>query len=196
MTVLEAIQEISALGTVRYTGGENLLVALPRSKKSFLKAAVDTLRTNKAEAIAILATNAAAADPDEPWLAEVQAASVVLGRAGVRLLDDHRRSVGVWSDQDSADVRQALAVMGVSRQPVRYLDGPGIPDRFRVRRVPGEPVPLSVLVAMQQASAEPWMMRDRMLYEMGRGVDGQPGRITAERCGTVSERRETKLGLE
>jgi len=73
--------------------------------------------------------------------------------------------------------------------------------RYKLRRVEGEPVPLSVLTEMEQHPAEPWKVRDRMLNEMGwcvagtdwaewtaaalnrlfqeQGATGKAGRITA-----------------
>jgi hypothetical protein len=50
---------------------------------------------------------------------------------------------------------------------VRYLDGAGVPMRYKVRGVDGEPVPRNVLAAMEQHPAEPWKVRDRMMNEMG-----------------------------
>jgi len=76
----------------------------------------------------------------------------------------------------------------------------GIPMRYRLRRVDGEPVPMNVLNEMELHPADPWKIRDRMLNEMGwcskgtpwaewkaalnrfcqeQGVTGKPGRITA-----------------
>lgn len=73
--------------------------------------------------------------------------------------------------------------------------------KYKLRKAPGEPVPGNVLAAMEQAADEPWVVRDRMLAEMGwtpngilwaewkaqwlnrffkeHGVTGQPARITA-----------------
>jgi hypothetical protein len=73
--------------------------------------------------------------------------------------------------------------------------------RYKVRRVEGEPVPMNVLAEMERRPAEPWKVRDRMLYEMGwcskgipwaewkaaalnrlfhtQGTTGKTGRITA-----------------
>jgi hypothetical protein len=120
--------------------------------------------------------------------------------------------VGVWSDLDRPEIRAALRVYGNGHLTVRYLDSDGIPMKYKLRRVPGEPVPTNVLVAMEQGPSEPWAVRDRMLEEMGwspdgipwaewkaamlnelffeQGVLGQPGKITAP---TVmhGERRRT-----
>jgi hypothetical protein len=108
--------------------------------------------------------------------------------------------VGIWSDLYGAEVRAALRVCGSGNLPVVYLDG-DVPMRYKLRRVPGEPVPANVLAAMEQEPHQPWAVRDRILKEMGwspdsipwaewqaqslnklfleQGVLGQPGKITA-----------------
>lgn len=134
--------------------------------------------------------------------AELALASAVLNRAGVRIMAlEGGATVGVWSDLDGPEVRAALRTSGSGGMPVRYLDGAGVPARFKARHVDGEPVPINVLAAMEQHQAEPWKVRDRMLSEMGwcsngmdwaerkvaalnrlfqeHGVTGQPGRIAA-----------------
>ena len=96
---------------------------------------------------------------------ELTRASRVLAHADVRLMQiDGQLVIGIWSDLDSIEIRYALELFGSGDAPVRYLDGPGIPDRFRLRRVAGEPVPLDVLHEMER-SPEPWKVRDRMLKE-------------------------------
>jgi len=137
-----------------------------------------------------------------PDPAELARASAVLNRAGVRIMAlEGGATIGVWSDLDGPAVRAALRTFGSDRLPVRYLDSSGVPMRYKARRVEGEPVPMNVLVAMEQHPAEPWKVRDRMLNEMGwcskgtpwaewkaaalnrlfqgQGTSGQPGRITA-----------------
>jgi len=137
-----------------------------------------------------------------PDPAELARASGVLMRGGVRIMAlEGGATIGVWSDLDGPEVRAALRTFGSDGMPVRYLDGAGVPMRYKVRRVDGEPVPMSVLAAMEQHPAEPWKVRDRMLNEMGwclngvpwaewkaaglnrlfqeQGVTGKPGRITA-----------------
>jgi hypothetical protein len=105
------------------------------------------------------------AAPTEP---ERAAANAVLGRAGVRLMTlPEGVCVGIWSDTDSSKVRAALRIFGSDTLPVRYLDGADVPMRFKLRRVPGEPVPASVLAAMEQNPAAPWTVRDQMLKQMG-----------------------------
>ena len=94
-------------------------------------------------------------------------ARVILNAAGVRFLDlEGVRVVGVWSDRDGVEVRAALLATGAAGVPVKYLDAPDVPDRFKSRGVPGEAVPLGVLSAMER-SPEPWKVRDALLAEMG-----------------------------
>jgi len=137
-----------------------------------------------------------------PDPAELTRASAVLNGAGVRIMAlEGGATIGVRSDLDGPEVRAALRAFGSDRLPVRYLDGSGIPMRYKLRRVEGEPVPISVLAEMEPQPAEPWKVRDRMLKEMGwcskgiawaewkaaevnrlfqeQGTSGQPGRITA-----------------
>jgi hypothetical protein len=118
---------------------------------------------------------AAAADP-----AELARASAVLNRAGVRLMNlNSVPAIGVWSDLDGPEIRATLRAFGSDAVPFRYLDGPGVPMRYKVRRVDGEPVRLNVLAEMERQPAEPWKVRDRMLNEMGwcsKGTLGRTGR--------------------
>ena len=152
----------------------------------------------------------------EPSEEEVRAAGKVLSRAGVRLMElEGGTTVGLWSDLDGPEVRAALRTFGSERLPVRYLDGAGVPMRYKARRVEGEPVPMNVLTEMERHLAEPWKVRDQMLNEMGwrtkptswaewkaaalnsifkkQGVTGTPGRITAEtvRRGERTRRAKT-----
>jgi len=133
---------------------------------------------------------------------ELARASTVLNRAGVRLMQlDGVTTIGIWSDLDGPGIRKALRTFGSDRLPLRYLDGAGVPERYKLRRVAGEPVPMSVLAEMEGHPEEAWKVRDRMLQEMGwhsaasswaewkasalnrlfhrHGVTGRPGRITA-----------------
>jgi len=139
------------------------------------------------------------AGPDPERLAR---ASAVLNGAGVRIMAlEGGATIGVWSDLDGPEVRAALRAFGSGGLPVRYLDGAGIPMRYKLRRVEGEPVPMNVLNEMERHPADPWKIRDRMLKEMGwcskvmdwaewkaaglnrlfqeQGTTGKPGRITA-----------------
>jgi hypothetical protein len=99
---------------------------------------------------------------------ELVAASRTLNRAGVRLMTiDAQATVGIWADLDSAELRQALRLLGLGRAPVRYLDGSGVPMRYKATKLEGEPIPLNVLAEMERSiSDEPWMIRDRMLREI------------------------------
>jgi hypothetical protein len=97
---------------------------------------------------------------------ELARAYAVLDSAGVRLMEiDGVATIGVWSDLDSPGIREALSVLGSEGLPVRYLDGAGIPARYKLRYVDGEPVPLSVLQQMEQRD-RPWRIRDELLKEM------------------------------
>jgi hypothetical protein len=104
-------------------------------------------------------------DPDPALLA---CASAVLSRAGVRLMRiDGADFVGVWSDLDGPEIRQALRAFGSDPLSVRYLDGDGVPMRFKLRGVDGEPVTPEIREAMERAHEKPWRVRDRMLKEIG-----------------------------
>jgi hypothetical protein len=74
--------------------------------------------------------------------------------------------IAIWSDLDGPEIRAALRAFGSDRLPVRYLDGHGVSMRYKLRRVAGEPVPMSVLAEMEGNPAEPWNVRDRMLNDM------------------------------
>ena len=162
--------------------------------------------TKTSETDSVVSVGSASAESAEieagPDPAELARASAVLNGAGVRIMAlEGGATIGVWSDLDGPEVRAALRTFGSDGRPVRYLDGSGVPMRYKLRRVDGEPVPLNVLAAMEQHPAEPWKVRDRMLNEMGwcskgtpwaewkaaalnrlfqeQGVTGKPGRITA-----------------
>lgn len=110
-------------------------------------------------------------------------------------------TIGIWSDLDGPQIRGALRALGSAEVLVRYLDGAGIPTRYKLRRVEGEPVPMNVLAEMERHPDQPRTVRDRMLHEarwcskptswaewkeaapnrliQEQGVTGGPGRITA-----------------
>lgn len=158
MTVAEALGAIRRVGTVENYAG-NLRLRFPEMMASELQPAVDTLRTGKAEALALL---------PNPEAAESARAAALLNRAGVRIMAlAAGATIGVWSDLDGPEIRTGLRILGFERLPVRYLDGAGVPMRYKVRRVEGEPVPGNVLAEMERRPAEPWKVRERMLYEMG-----------------------------
>jgi len=97
------------------------------------------------------------------------AALALLNRLDARLLpvESAPDAVGLWSDLDGPDVRSAIRAAGLGDRVVQYLDGQDVPMRYKARKIPGEPVPLSVLAAMEQAEREPWRVRDQMLRAMG-----------------------------
>jgi hypothetical protein len=69
-----------------------------------------------------------------PDPAELARASGVLNRAGVRIMAlEGGATIGVWSDLDGPEVRAALRTFGSDRLPVRYLDGAGVPMRYKAR---------------------------------------------------------------
>jgi hypothetical protein len=104
----------------------------------------------------------------EPGQEAIDRAGAVLSRVGMRLMElEGGTTVGLWSDLDAPEIRAALRVFGSHLLPLRYLDGPGIPARYQLRRVAGEPVPESVRVEMERHPAEPWKIRDQMLSGMG-----------------------------
>ena len=141
MTVLEAFSAIRRVGTVENHTGK-LRLRFPESAASELQAAIDTLRNSKAEALTLLS------DPDP---AELALASAVLNRGGVRIMTlESGTTIGIWSDLDGPEIRAALRTLGMDQLPVRYLDGPGIPMRYQVRRVKGEPVPKTLLADMER----------------------------------------------
>jgi hypothetical protein len=97
----------------------------------------------------------------EPSVEELSYASAFLGQAGVRLMWlEGGDAVGVWSDLDSPAIRTALRALGSAELPVLYLDGPNVPLRYKLRRVPGEPVPQHIREEMER-SVEPWKVRSR-----------------------------------
>jgi len=131
-----------------------------------------------------------------PDRAELARASAVLKRAGVRIMAlEGGATIGAWSDLDGPELRAALRTFGSDRLPVRHLDGTGVPIRYKLRRVEGEPVPMNVLAEMERRQADlmgasdpmegrapkaggsveyPWQVRDRMLREMGWCSKGIP----------------------
>jgi hypothetical protein len=106
--------------------------------------------------------------PTEELSAELLAwAGEVLRLNGVRHFYLAGRPVnGIWSDLDAPHIREALRILGNQDIEVRYLDGPGIPLRYKVRTMKGQPVPLEIVRAMER-SATPWQVRDRMLAAIG-----------------------------
>jgi len=106
---------------------------------------------------------------DEPTEEQLAWAGEVFRLNGVRhLVLNGVPVLGLWSDLDGPHLRAAIRILGNQNVPVRYLDGPGIPMRFKARRMKGTPVPLDIVQAMQDAEIEPpWEVRDRMLRAIG-----------------------------
>lgn len=99
----------------------------------------------------------------EPTDEQLTWAGAVLALNGVRHLTiDGRHVIGLWSDLDGPHIREALRLFDNQALPVLYLDGPKMPDRYKGRQIPGQPVPLDVVRAMLRAT-EPWVTRDNML---------------------------------
>jgi hypothetical protein len=131
----------------------------------------------------------------------------LLNRAGVRIMQlDGVLTISVWSDLDAAEIRAALREIGMGETSLSYLDGEGIPMRYKLRWVEGEPVPMSVLAEMERHPAEPWKVRDRMLKELGwcsKGIAWEEWKaaalnrifrlqgITGNRAGSVRKRSGT-----
>jgi len=136
----------------------------------------------------------------EPATTELIQARALLNRTGVRIMQfEGITTIGLWSDLDGPEIREALRTLGHERLSVLYLDGADVPIRYKLRQVQGEPVPLSVLAEMDRHPADPWKVRDRILREIGwfpkhcswaqwkaatlnrlfqeQGVTGQRGRI-------------------
>jgi hypothetical protein len=104
----------------------------------------------------------------EPDPKQLTWASAVYRLNGVRLIsvDGNLAAIGIWSDLDGPHIREAIRIYGNQDLPVRYLDGRDVPMRYKVRNVEGDPVPLSIVKAMDKANAagEPaWDTRDCML---------------------------------
>lgn len=103
------------------------------------------------------------APAEEPTEALLAWAGEILKLNGVRhFFIDGRPVNGIWSDLDGPHIREALRIVGNKDIEVRYLDGPGIPMRFKARTMKGQPVPLNIVSAMYRAS-KPWETRDNML---------------------------------
>ncbi|MGA8595759.1 MAG: hypothetical protein WB676_13665 [Bryobacteraceae bacterium] len=110
---------------------------------------------------------------EESWT-EVRAnASALLNREGVRIINvEGRFAIGVWSDRDSPEIREALRVLDMGELSIRYLDGDNVRDCYKERDVEGEPVPIAVLRAMEADPDAPWVIRGQMLATMGWSPNG------------------------
>jgi hypothetical protein len=165
MTPSEALAVVRRFGTVEAVGGA-LKIRVPKGRLADLETAFEVLRNAKTEVLSVLAKSSAKthlqpAEKPEPSVEELSYASAILGQAGVRLMRlESGDAVGIWSDLDSPDIRNALRIMGSGGIPILYLDAPGIPLRYKLRRVPGEPVPAHIHEEMERNS-KPWEVRDR-----------------------------------
>ena len=156
MTVPEALTAVRSVGTVQLAGGK-LKLRFPESVRVQLQPAIATLRTGKAEALALMA----------PSPAELDRATGVLNRSGCRIMQlEGGLTIGIWSDLDGPEIRGALRVLEADQLPVQYLDSPRTPLRYKVRRAAGEPVPENVRREMELHPEAPWVVRARL---MGKG---------------------------
>ncbi len=102
---------------------------------------------------------------------DAERALAVLNEAGVRTWQENSSVVvGVWSDLDGQEVREALRVLGMGGLPVRHLDDPDVPLGLKVRSVPDQ----TEWISPAEAKA-------RMLNNLFAryGVIKRRGRITA-----------------
>jgi hypothetical protein len=76
-------------------------------------------------------------DPEHP---DVVSARSLLNRTGARLMQlEGIITIGVWPDHDGPEIREALRIVGHGLLPIRYLDGAGIPQQYKVRGEEREP---------------------------------------------------------
>jgi hypothetical protein len=149
VTVAEALSAIRQVGTVESYAG-NLRLRFPKAAVAELQRAIDTLRGGKTEALALLS------DPDAVELAGVRNMAVEVGA-----------TIGVWSDLDG--IRAPIRALGSDHVPVGHLDGPGIPTRYKPRRVPDHE---------QSVSWAEWRAAALNRLFQQQGTSRQPGRIT------------------
>jgi hypothetical protein len=158
MTPADALALVLGAGAVEFSS-DRLKIELPKDQFADLAPAIEVLRAAKAEVLSILHQQAEEQTSAE---ADVSAAIDCLNQNGVRIIDG--RAVGIWSDLDSVRIRATLENAGVSHLPVMYLDAPETPDRYKLRNIPGDPVPDAVRRAME-VSAEPWKVRTGMPHK-------------------------------
>jgi hypothetical protein len=167
VTPAEALAAVRRFGTVE-CAGDTLKIRVPKGQLADLKPALEALRNAKTEVLAGLAKPSAEAhlqpaEKPEPSAKELSDATALLNRTGVRIMRlEAGDAIGVWTDRDSASIRQALRLLAMDELPIRYLDGPDVPDRYKLRPIPGDPVPNPVREAMEKSS-EPWKVRSRMV---------------------------------
>jgi hypothetical protein len=153
VTIAQAIRAIQQVGSIESYGGV-LRLRFPATAASELQAVLDVLRSRKSEVLTIIAS--------QPI--EVARAYAIVNRMGVRIIRlETGTAIGVWSDLDGPEVRNALRTLGFDQHVVAYLDDPVVPVAYKCRRVARECVPLSVLKMMKGDPREPWRVRDEML---------------------------------
>jgi hypothetical protein len=148
-------------GKIRCVGPAGILTSEVRAALERLKPEVLAIlgKGNSGSAI----RSEAGIDQLEPDLVEAGRETALLNQAAVRIMRlDGIFTIGVWSDLNNGEIRQALRTLKLASLPVRYLDGAGIPARYKLRRVDGKPVPMDVLRVMEQNPEQPWLIRDRM----------------------------------
>jgi len=73
-------------------------------------------------------------DEDVRWVQQ-SAAVDLLHEAGVRIMESpagpERFVLGVWRDLDSPELREAFRLLRLERLPLRYLDDPSVPEKYR-----------------------------------------------------------------
>jgi hypothetical protein len=167
MTVPEALEMVKRVGAVE-VNGEKLRVRFPEAKPAAIEPALYTLRMCKAEALSHLA-----ALPETGPAIDLATVSAIMNRTGCRLMElDGRVTIGIWADLDGPEIRAAIRAFG--NPPVKYLDSAGIPQRYKVRDIPGKPLPAEVLRAMLQNPIDPWRTRDDTLATMNWRPAGIP----------------------
>lgn len=160
MTLEDAISEINRAGSIQVENGK-LKLRFPEPEQTRLQPAIEILRQNREAALQALKTAQLSEQETEKGLA-------VLNRTGTRLIvfAAGDEAVGIWSDLDGPGLRAAIRTLSLGDLPIVYLDSPKCPDVYRVRRVAGQPVPMSVLSAMEDielAGGEGWRIRDTLL---------------------------------
>jgi hypothetical protein len=167
VTPAEALAAVRRFGTVE-AAGRRLKIRVPKGQLAGLEPALEVLRNAKTEVLSVLAKSSAnthlqQAEKPKPTDQERAAATALLNRAGCRIMRlDGGDAIGVWSDLDSPAIRNALHVLKAEELPIRYLDGPGVPLRYKLRRTAGEPVPTHIRLKMER-HPEPWKVREQML---------------------------------
>jgi hypothetical protein len=138
MTVAEAFDQLRAVTPIRVEDGR-VRYTITGEEKERLSDVLAVLRGNRETVYEIASQNSHlyGAATDSQVALEARR---ILNRTGVRIMEiDGEMVVGIWSDLDGPDTRRALEVLRKQDWPVRYLDGPEIPDRYKLRTVTGEP---------------------------------------------------------